>query len=563
MEVWGSRQIILQQSPFFYIYTMMSDSQNNRKIRIKKSSNLFKLLYQLAVFAALLYMGFRLWTDKAYIPDFEAYCPFGGLQALGSYINLNSLSCSMTTMQIMMGVMLFIAAAVFSKLFCGYICPLGTVSEWLGKLGNRLKIKIHISESVDSSLRALKYMLLFITFYFTLISSELFCKKFDPYYAAVTGFGSDVVIVYSVIAIAILILGSLLFRFFWCRYMCPFGALTNIFRFTWWFAGLAGVFILLSLSGLNIPFIYPLLIIICCGYILEIIQMKKVSPSVVYISRNRETCTNCNLCSRNCPQDIEVAKMDSIKHIDCNLCGDCLYACPEKDTLLINSRNIKWLPGVVLAALIVLGLVMGSLFELPTINLKWGNDEQTANAGIFTKEGLKNIKCFGSSTAFANNMREVKGIYGVSAYVGTNTVKVLYDKAFYNDTTMQELIFIPQKRLLREIGTGTDSVSVFTLTVDNFFDPLDAGYLQYLLTQKTEACAFQSEFACPVIIKIFFPYGREPDSYALSDVLESKTLTYQIDDSFYKTDLKYRVVSISDRPEILSRSEYIDLLVTD
>ena len=131
-----------------------------------KERNFIKTGYQLAVFAALLYMGLRLWTDNAYVTDFEAYCPFGGLQALGSYINLNSLSCSMTTMQIMMGVVLLAGSALFSKLFCGYLCPLGTVSEWLGKLGDKFKIKIKISESIDNSLRALKYMLLFVTFLF-------------------------------------------------------------------------------------------------------------------------------------------------------------------------------------------------------------------------------------------------------------------------------------------------------------------------------------------------------------------------------------------------------------
>jgi len=407
---------------------------------ISRKLNIIKLLYQLAVFAALLYMGLKLWVDDVYVADFEAYCPFGGLQALGSYINLKSLSCSMTTIQIIMGVMLLIGAALFSKLFCGYICPLGTVSEWLGKLGDKFRINIRVTESLDNSLRALKYMLLFVTFYFTLTSSELFCKKFDPYYAVATGFGSDVELIYAIIAINVLIVGSILFRFFWCRYLCPFGALTNIFRFYWWFTGISAIFILLLLTGLEIPFMYPLLIIVCAGYILEIIKVKKGSPSLTYITRNTVSCTNCNLCTIKCPQEIDVSKMESVTHIDCNLCGDCLYVCPEKDTLQINRRNMKWLPGVLLAVLIAAGILIGSIYELPTINVKWGTEEQIANAGTFTKDGLKKIKCFGSSTAFANQLKEVKGIYGISAYTGTHTVKVLYDKTMYNDTTLLKMI---------------------------------------------------------------------------------------------------------------------------
>jgi len=528
-----------------------------------KKSNIIRIGYQSAVFAALLYMGLRLWIDDTYVADFEAYCPFGGLQALGSYINLNSLSCSMTTMQIMMGVMLFIGAALFSKLFCGYICPVGTLSEWMGKLGDKLRIKINVSESFDSSLRALKYMLLFVTFYFTLTSSELFCKKFDPYYAVASGFGSDVVLWYAIAAIFILIAGSILFRLFWCKYLCPFGALTNIFRYFWWFAGIAVLFLLLSLTGIEIPFIYPLLALICAGYILEIVHMKKVKPALTYISRNTETCTSCNLCTKNCPQEIDVAKMDKVTHIDCNFCGDCLYACPEKNTLQINKRNMLWLPGGVLAVLIIAGLLMGSVYELPTINLKWGSEEQIANAATFTKDGLKNIKCFGSSTSFANNLREVEGIYGVSTYVGTNTVKVLYDKSIYNDTTMQKLIFVPQRRIITDPEPGVESIAVYTLQVDQFFDPFDASYMQYLLKQKTSAYSYQSEFSCPVTILIYFPAAKQPDPETLTDIVESEILTYQAGEQFYKVKLNYRVVSVSEKPEIISRQEYIDRILTE
>ena len=37
--------------------------------------------------------------------DVEAYCPFGGLQALGSYLVNNSLACTMSMTQIMVGIL--------------------------------------------------------------------------------------------------------------------------------------------------------------------------------------------------------------------------------------------------------------------------------------------------------------------------------------------------------------------------------------------------------------------------------------------------------------------------
>ena len=411
-------------------------------MKIKYKGNLLKLAYQSVVFALLFFMLIRFWLDKSYTPDFEAYCPFGGLQALGSFLNLGSLSCSMTTMQIMMGLMLLLTAALFSKLFCAYICPLGTISELTGKIADKLRIRVKINETVDSPLRAVKYMLLFATLYFTLTSSELFCRKFDPYYAAMTGFGSDVVVFYALIAIVILLAGSLIFRLFWCRYLCPFGALTNIFRYFWWFAGLSVIYVALNSAGLKIPLVYPLLAYAVSGYVLEILTMNRVTPSPVRITRNEDTCTSCNLCSSNCPQEISVAEMKEVRHIDCNLCGDCLHACPEKDTLQINRRNIRWLPGALLAAMIIAGLILGSVFELPTINVKWGTEEQLSQAKTIEVEGLNNVKCYGTSVMYSDRLKEIEGFYGVSTYVGKHTVKVLYDGTLYNDeSALKEMLF--------------------------------------------------------------------------------------------------------------------------
>ena len=521
-----------------------------------KKQNWYKLIYQFAIIAILAFMLFRLLFDRTYAPDFEAYCPFGGLQALGSFFTMNSLSCSMTSTQIMMGIALFAGIVLFSRLFCGYICPLGTIGEWIGKLGDRLKVRITLRGFTDQALRLLKYVLLFITFFFTLKTSELFCKKFDPYYAAVSGFDNDVTLLWALIAIGALLIGSLFLRLFWCRYLCPLGALSVIFKYSWWFLGAMGVYIVLLLAGLKIPFVYPLAIIIAVGYILEVARINRARPSPVHITRNNETCTSCGLCSVSCPQGIDVASLEMVTHADCTLCGDCLHVCPEEDTLQINKRNMKWFPAAALGILIVLGLTAGSLFELPTINQQWAAQEEISNAGLFEMSGLKNIKCFGSSTTFANQMRRVDGIYGVSTYVATHTVKILYDTARYNEEKLQKLIFVPVKRVIRPITAAVDSVVYFTLTLDQFFDPLDATYLQHLLDQQTAACGYQSEFACPVLVRIYFPAGNEPDRVSLTRVLETRRLSFTSNNNEFNVKLPYKVVTFDETPVVVSRNEY-------
>lgn len=527
-----------------------------------KKQNYYKLIYQFAIIGILVFMGVRIFIDRAYAPDFEAYCPFGGLQALGSFLTMDSLSCSMTSTQIMMGVALFIGIVLFSRLFCGYICPLGTISEWVGKLGDRLKVRVTLKGFADHALRFLKYALLFVTFYFTLRSGELFCKKYDPYYAAVSGFNTDVVLLWAGIAIGALVIGSIFFRLFWCRYLCPLGALSVIFKFTWWFAGVMGVYVILLLLGSKIPYTYPLLTMTAGGYILEVTRMKRVRPSLVRITRNTGTCTECGLCSAKCPQGIDVASMEKVTHTDCTLCGDCLYDCPEKDTIQINRRNMRWLPAAVLGILVIFGLTAGKMFELPTIDQKWGTPEQLASAGLFEMSGLKNIKCFGSSTAFANQMRRVNGIYGVSAYVASHTVHILYDTSLFNDEKLQRIIFVPEKRHIRPVGGDADTVVYYTLSIDRFFDPLDARYLQYLLDQKTEACGYESEFACPVEVRIYFPAGKEPGREALKKAIESKNLGFTSAGNQFNVKLNYKVVTIDDEPVKMPVDEFNKMMFT-
>ena len=128
-----------------------------------------KFLLQWGVLAAIVATLIGLVpSEKAVDP--EAYCPMGGLQALATYLVNNSLPCSMTSLQVAMGLVLALAVAVFSKLFCGYICPLGTLQDLLKRLRNHFRIKsvkIANGSIADKFLRILKYGLLFLVFYMT------------------------------------------------------------------------------------------------------------------------------------------------------------------------------------------------------------------------------------------------------------------------------------------------------------------------------------------------------------------------------------------------------------
>jgi hypothetical protein len=118
------------------------------------------------------------------------------------------------------------------------------------------------------------------------------------------------------------------------------------------------------------------------------------------------------------------------------------------------------------------------------------------------------------------------------------------------------MIFVPVKRVIRPVAKEVDSVVYYTLTLDKFFDPLDATYLQHLLEQLTDACGYQSEFACPVIVRIYFPAGKEPDKETLVSVLETRHLSFTVNDNAFNVKLPYRVVTFDDEPAAIPKTEY-------
>ena len=320
---------------------------------MKRKSNWLKNLLQWGTLAAIVgfvVYGLTLGEKPA---DVEAYCPFGGLQALGSYLVNNSLACTMSMTQIMVGVMLAVGVILFSKLFCGYLCPLGTVSEWMGRGGKKLKVSVEIRPGsiADRLLRAVKYALLFYVFYMSASSSELFCKNFDPYYAVATGFKGEITVWMTVISVALLFLGSFFVKMFWCKYICPLGALSNIFKFTLTFAGIVILLWALGLLGVASAWVWALGAACVIGYLWEMIYLKSKVFPLLRIVRDEATCTKCDVCRRKCPYSIDIKNLDKVKHIDCTLCGTCVSACPEDSLQVGGKRSLRWLPGILAVAL--------------------------------------------------------------------------------------------------------------------------------------------------------------------------------------------------------------------
>jgi len=218
------------------------------------------------------------------------------------------------------GLTVFLAALaisfLFRKSFCSWICPFGLLEEYLGRAGVRLGLqkKLKMPRWLDILLRSIKYILLaFFTGSVFLLMSPSDAASFmqSPYNIiadikmlefflniSLTG-----VLVFGVLAVM-----SILFDHFWCRYLCPYGALL----------GLLGWF----------------------------------SPAAV--SRREEHCTGCQACDHACPGRLKVSSSRRVISPECHSCLNCVQHCPVDGALGYSFAGFAGFPGYTLPLAVLL-----------------------------------------------------------------------------------------------------------------------------------------------------------------------------------------------------------------
>lgn len=226
---------------------------------------------------------------------------------------------------------------VFGKSFCSWLCPVGFISEMIGDFGDRIwkklfKKRFKLPRFIDYPLRSIKYLLLAFFFYAILSMSAIALYYFlgGPY-----NIMSDVKMWYffakisrfALIVIASLFVLSILIRNFWCRYLCPYGAL-------------------LGLIGFLSPF---------------------------KIKRNPTSCIDCELCAKACPSFIKVDKVLTVRSDECSSCMSCVDACPVANTLEVkNVFTKKTLNKKIIAFGVI--LIFISITGIGILAGKWHNN---------------------------------------------------------------------------------------------------------------------------------------------------------------------------------------------
>jgi polyferredoxin len=199
---------------------------------------------------------------------------------------------------------------LWRKAFCGWLCPVGTISEGLWKLGRRvLRMNWGLPRWADLALRSLKYILLALFVYAVagMSAASIRASLEGPY-----GMVADVKMLNFFRFMGLTTLGTLtalvalsvLIQNFWCRYLCPYGALM----------GLAALF----------------------------------SPARV--QRDPERCIDCAKCARACPARLPVDRLLPVRSAECNACMECVAVCPARDAIQMSLPGRRRLPAWALAA---------------------------------------------------------------------------------------------------------------------------------------------------------------------------------------------------------------------
>lgn len=257
----------------------------------------------------------------------------------GSFVLLDNLG----RLVLILGV--FLITLVWGRFFCGFICSFGAMQDLLNSIGKLIPFKIKVPEKADKWLKLLKYAVLA----FVAVGVWGFSVTGDTVWSPWTVFG-----IYSSLSgwsslkyfltlggalLLLIIIGSLFIERFFCRYLCPLGALFSL-----------------------------------------------VARFRIYsLKRKPDKCGNCKLCTAKCTMSIPIYKYDEVRSGECINCMKCTSVCPNEN---ISAETLPAISGTV-AATAVAGLYYaGVLTSVPDSaeesKVQVQNTTEAETNGIYT-----------------------------------------------------------------------------------------------------------------------------------------------------------------------------------
>jgi len=177
---------------------------------------------------------------------------------------------------------------IFGKVFCGWVCYLGAIQEFL-YIG---KIKVFQSEKAQRNMKIIRYIALTAIIIQLTLTHIILWNKVGPFKVAINLYSPNLI---GYILLAIVLISSLFIHRPFCKMICPVGLLH--------------------------------------GFVSKI-----PGASVLGISNS---CSGCKTCNTSC-QINAITREDRISKLDneeCIRCGDCMDDCRVKSISFYNKNK--------------------------------------------------------------------------------------------------------------------------------------------------------------------------------------------------------------------------------
>lgn len=269
---------------------------------------------------------------------------FSGIKDI--YLSIYSHHFNITALlpQIVEAIAIIPVTLLLGRFFCGWMCAFGTMGDFISLLSHRVfKRKFRMNETADRVLKYVKYLWLGFLIVAVWSFGSKALRTANPWDAfgmlltpgSAPAFSYVLTNLAPALVVLLLIIGASFFvdRFF-CRYLCPLGAVFSI------------------ISKLRIT----------------------------SIRKPRTKCGRCRVCTNSCPMGIPLYRKDAFKSGDCINCFECVANCPRKNIrFAVSEEDVRPAIAGAMTVAVMAGIYYAGSFEASAL---------TANTAVASSQAV-------------------------------------------------------------------------------------------------------------------------------------------------------------------------------